>query len=73
VVIWSGNAGESHPRAPTDPCTNLSIHTAPAGRLRGTHPHLLCSYAHFILKVRPWRTWIYQQLSGAFSSCHFCG
>ena len=26
----SGRAGESHPRAPTDPCVNLSIHTAPA-------------------------------------------
>ena len=27
----SGGAGESHPHAPTDPCVNLSIHTAPAG------------------------------------------
>jgi hypothetical protein len=26
----SGRAGESHPHAPTDPCVNLSIHTAPA-------------------------------------------
>ncbi len=26
----SGSAGESHPHAPTDPCVNLSIHTAPA-------------------------------------------
>jgi len=26
----SGGAGESHPHAPTDPCVNLSIHTAPA-------------------------------------------
>jgi hypothetical protein len=26
----SGSAGESHPRAPTDPCVNLPIHTAPA-------------------------------------------
>jgi len=26
----SGSAGESHPHAPTDPCVNLPIHTAPA-------------------------------------------
>ena len=30
---------------------------APASRLRGALPHLLCSYAHFMLKVRSWRTW----------------
>ena len=30
LPIWSGSAGESHPHAPTDPCVNLSIHTAPA-------------------------------------------
>ena len=29
---------------------------APVSRLRGARPHLLCSYAHFILKVRSWRT-----------------
>ena len=25
----SGGPGESHPQAPTEPCVNLSIHTAP--------------------------------------------
>ena len=25
----SGSPGEFHPQAPTDPCVNLSIHTAP--------------------------------------------
>lgn len=29
---------------------------APVLRLQGARPHLLCSYAHFILKVRSWRT-----------------
>ena len=29
-MIRSGSAGESHPHAPTNPCVNLSIHTAPA-------------------------------------------
>ena len=71
----SGRPEESHLQSPSEPCVNLSIHTAPASlpletsrsqayakrtRLRGAHPHLLCSYAHFILKVRSWRTWRYQ-------------
>jgi hypothetical protein len=29
---------------------------APASRLRGVCPHLLCSYAHFLEQVRSWRT-----------------
>ena len=29
---------------------------APVRRLRGARPHLLCSCAHFMLKVRSWRT-----------------
>ena len=29
---------------------------APASRLRGAFPHLLCSCAHFYIKVRSWRT-----------------
>jgi hypothetical protein len=29
LVIRSGGAGEFNPHAPTDPCVNLSIHTAP--------------------------------------------
>ena len=28
-TIESGGPGESHPQAPTEPCVNLSIHTAP--------------------------------------------
>jgi len=55
----------------SSPCLSLNAHhngslpmqlkvvlvSAPVSRLRGAHPHLLCSYAHFILKVRSWRTW----------------
>ena len=36
VLIKSGSAGESHPHAPTDPCVNLSIHTAPASHFLET-------------------------------------
>jgi hypothetical protein len=32
----SGGAGEPPPHAPTDPCVNLSIHTAPASLPLGT-------------------------------------
>ena len=35
---------------------------APVSRIRGAVPHLLCSYAHFILKVRSWRTCRNQKL-----------
>jgi hypothetical protein len=35
-MIWSGSAGESHPRAPTDPYVNLSNHTAPASDFHET-------------------------------------
>ena len=27
-LMWSGSPGESHPRAPTDPCVTVSRYTA---------------------------------------------
>jgi len=36
---------------------------APVSRLRGAYPHLLGSYAHFILKVRSWRTCRYRRFT----------
>ena len=37
----SGGAGEFHPHAPTDPCVNLSIHTAPLIQLMAFTPATL--------------------------------
>jgi len=37
----SGGAGEFHPHAPTDPCVNLSIHTAPLIQLMAYTPATL--------------------------------
>ena len=40
------------------------LEPAPASRLRvpPRRDHLLCSYAHFMLKVRSWRTWRYHKI-----------
>jgi hypothetical protein len=37
----SGGAGKFHPHAPTDPCVNLSIHTAPLIQLMAYKPATL--------------------------------
>ncbi len=46
-VVQSGSAGESHPHAPTDPCVNLSIHTAPA-----SHPHETLRFQTYAKRTR---------------------
>ena len=60
IPSWSRLAGPFPQRSPPWLLTTAAwgaLGPAPASRLRGAHPHLLCSYAHFILKVRSWRTW----------------
>ena len=65
ILTWSRPAGPFPQRSPPWLLTTAAwggLKPAPVSRLRGALPHLLCSYAHFMLKVRSWRTCRYQRL-----------